>query len=154
MSLPPLLTETARPSQRSRTSLSQPNSNSPNHASRALEALEQHVLLDGFRIVLDDEKSGGSYLFNAASNSRLIDFYGFFGSMPVGYNHPHFAEPAVQKELARAASIKIANSAVYPPGSADFAETLVRVPGLPPLERYLFIEGGALAIENTLKAAM
>ncbi len=29
-----------------------------------------------------------------------------------------------------------------------------RVAGLPPLERYLFIEGGALAIENTLKAAM
>ena len=27
-------------------------------------------------------------------------------------------------------------------------------PDLPPLERYLFIEGGALAIENTLKAAM
>ena len=25
---------------------------------------------------------------------------------------------------------------------------------MPPLERYLFIEGGALAIENTLKAAM
>ena len=33
-------------------------------------------------------------------------------------------------------------------------ETLSRVAGLPPLDRYLFIEGGALAIENTLKAAM
>jgi 4-aminobutyrate aminotransferase and related aminotransferases len=28
------------------------------------------------------------------------------------------------------------------------------VAGFPPLDRYLFIEGGALAIENTLKAAM
>src|SRR3974377_137010 len=26
--------------------------------------------------------------------------------------------------------------------------------GLPPLERYFFIEGGALAVENALKAAM
>src|SRR4051794_35795329 len=152
MSMPPVLTETARPS-RSRSAESQPNENSKS-AARALEILEQHVLLDGFRIVLDDARSRGSYLFNAASDSRLIDFYGFFGSMPVGYNHPHFAEPAVQEELARAASIKIANSDVYSPGYAEFVETLVRVAGLPPLERYLFIEGGALAIENTLKAAM
>ena len=115
-----MLTESARPSQRSRTS--QSNSENENHghadAARALEILQQHVLLDGFKIVFDDEKSRGSYLHNAASDSRLIDFYGFFGSLPVGYNHPHFAEVAVQKELARAASIKVANSDVYSRGYA------------------------------------
>jgi L-lysine 6-transaminase len=153
--MPPVLTETARPSQRSRSSVSKSTTTKrPSAASRALETLEQHVLLDGFRIVFDHEKSRGSYLYNAASDSRLIDLYGFFGSMPVGYNHPHFAEPAVQKELARAASIKVANSDVYSPGYAEFVETFSRVAGLLPLERYLFIEGGALAIENTLKAAM
>jgi L-lysine 6-transaminase len=153
--MPPVLTETARPSQRSHSSVSKSNTiTSPTVASRALETLEQHVLLDGFRIVLDDEKSRGSYLHNAATDSRLLDLYGFFGSMPVGYNHPHFAEPAVQKELARAASIKVANSDVYSHGYAEFVETFSRVAGLPPLDRYLFIEGGALAIENTLKAAM
>jgi L-lysine 6-transaminase len=153
--MPPVLTETARPSQRSRSSVSQSTTtSSQSAATRALETLEQHVLLDGFRIVLDHEKSCGSYLFNAANDSRLIDLYGFFGSMPVGYNHPHFAEPAVQKELARAASIKVANSDVYSQGYAEFVETFSRVAGFPPLERYLFIEGGALAIENTLKAAM
>jgi L-lysine 6-transaminase len=152
--MPPVLTETARPS-RSRTAENQPNENEENKiASHALQALEQHVLLDGFRIVLDDERSRGSYLFNAASNSRLIDLYGFFGSLTVGYNHPHFSEPAVQKELARAATIKIANSDVYSPAYAEFVETFSRVAGLPPLERYLFIEGGAMAVENTLKAAM
>ena len=52
------------------------------------------------------------------------------------------------------AQIKIANSDVYSEAYAEFVETFVRVAGLPPLERYLFIEGGALAIENTLKAAM
>jgi L-lysine 6-transaminase len=153
--MPPVLTETARPSQRSRTSVSKSTTNSSQTvATRALETLEQHVLLDGFRIVLDHEKSRGSYLYNAASDSRLIDLYGFFGSMPIGYNHPHFDEPAVQKELARAASIKVANSDIYSPGYAEFVETFSRVAGLPPLDRYLFIEGGALAIENTLKAAM
>src|SRR3977135_2874218 len=155
MSMPPVLTETARPSQRSRTSVSKSTTTSSQAvATRALETLEQHVLVDAFRIVLDHEKSRGSYLYNAASDSRLIDLYGFFGSMPVGYNHPHFAEPAVQKELARAASIKIANSDIYSAAYAEFVETFVRVAPLPPLSRYLFIEGGALAIENTLKAAM
>ena len=153
--MPPVLTETARPSQRSRSSVSKSTTTiSQTLATRALETLEQHVLLDGFRIVLDHEKSRGSYLYNAASESRLIDLYGFFGSMPIGYNHPHFDEPAVQKELARAASIKVANSDIYSPGYAEFVETFSRVAGFPPLERYLFIEGGALAIENTLKAAM
>ena len=71
--------------------------------------------------------------------------------MPVGFNHPHFDEPEVQKELARAATIKVANSDVYSQGYAEFVETFTRVAGLPPLERYLFIEGGALAIENTLE---
>ena len=154
--MPPVLTEAARTSSRRRVSANKSQTErKPNAAAaRALEVLERHVLLDGFRIVLDHEKSRGSYLYNAASDSRLIDLYGFFGSMPVGYNHPHFDEPAVQKELARAASIKVANSDVYSPGYAEFVETFSRVAGLPPLERYLFIEGGALAIENTLKAAM
>ena len=153
--MPPVLTESARPTQRSRSIVStSTNAESQSGATHALEILEQHVLLDGFRIVLDVEKSRGSYLYNAATNSRLIDCYGFFGSMPVGYNHPHFADPEVQKELARAASIKVANSDVYSEGYAEFVETFSRVAGLPPLERYLFIEGGALAIENTLKAAM
>jgi len=151
--MPPVLTETARPS-RSRPAENQTRTDDKTNVSRALQILEQHVLLDGFRIVFDDERSRGSYLFNAASNSRLIDLYGFFGSMPVGYNHPHFNDPAVQQELARAATIKIANSDVYSEGYAEFVETFSRVAGFAPLERYLFIEGGSLAVENTLKAAM
>ena len=79
---------------------------------------------------------------------------GFFGSNPIGFNHPHFERPEVKADLLRAAQIKIANSDVYSESYAEFVETFVRVAGLPPLERYLFIEGGALAIENTLKAAM
>src|SRR3982750_4696897 len=106
MSMPPVLTESARPS-RSRTAETQTKPASENAASHALGILEQQGLLDGFKIVLDDKRSRGSYLHNAATDSRLIDFYGFFGSLPVGYNHPHFAEPEVQKELARAATIKI-----------------------------------------------
>ena len=124
------------------------------NASRVLESLEQHILLDGFRIVIDLEKSRGSYLYDAATGHRLIDFYGFFGSLAVGFNHPHFDKPEVQRDLLRAAKIKVANSDVYSQAYAEFVETFVRVVGRPPLDRFLFIEGGALAVENTLKAAM
>ncbi|HEY1770232.1 MAG TPA: L-lysine 6-transaminase [Chthoniobacterales bacterium] len=122
--------------------------------SRVLDTIAEHVLLDGFRIVIDLEKSKGSYLYDAAHDQRLIDLYGFFGSNPVGFNHPHFERPEVKADLLRAAKIKIANSDVYSEGYARFVETFWRVVGLPPLERMLFIDGGALAVENTLKAAM
>jgi L-lysine 6-transaminase len=122
--------------------------------SGVLESLEQHILLDGFRIVIDLEKSRGSYLFDAANGHRLIDLYGFFGSMAVGFNHPYFDRPEVERDLLRAAKIKVANSDVYSQAYAEFVDTLVRVVGRPPLDRFLFIEGGALAVENTLKAAM
>ncbi len=149
--MPPVLTEAARTS--SRRQISEPKL--PVHdAAGVLKSLEEHVLLDGFKIVIDLEKSRGSYLYNEVNDQRLIDLYGFFGSNPIGFNHPHFESPEVKADLLRAAQIKIANSDVYSEAYAEFVETFVRVAGLPPLERYLFIEGGALAIENTLKAAM
>ncbi|MEY2485717.1 MAG: L-lysine 6-transaminase [Verrucomicrobiota bacterium] len=123
-------------------------------ASHVLESLEQHILLDGFRIVIDLEKSRGSYLYDSATGHRLIDLYGFFGSMAVGFNHPYFEEAEVQHDLLRAAKVKVANSDVYSEAYAQFVETFSRVCGMPPLDRYLFIEGGAMAVENCLKAAM
>lgn len=123
-------------------------------AGHVLHELEQHILMDGFKIVIDLEKSRGSYLFDAATGHRLIDMYGFFGSMPIGFNHPYFDNPEVKDELARAARTKVANSDVYSEAYAEFVETFARVAPMPPLSRYLFIEGGALAVENTLKAAM
>src|ERR1700704_1827603 len=155
MSMPSVLTEAARTSSRRCISETKPPAHDKAHdASSVLKSLEQHVLLDGFKIVIDLDKSRGSYLHNAFNDQRLIDLYGFFGSNPVGFNHPHFERPEVKADLLRAAQIKVANSDIYSPGYAEFVETFSRVAGLPPLDRYLFIEGGALAIENTLKAAM
>src|SRR2546421_5551567 len=163
MSIPPVsaigrirpdeLTEAASPLSRTPKS-EKSRSRGTISPSTVLDTIERHVLLDGFRIVVDLEKSRGSYLYNAVDDRRLIDLYGFFGSMPVGFNHPHFDDPQVQRDLLRAAKGKIANSDVYSDGYAEFVATFERVVGLPPLGRYLFIEGGALAVENCLKAAM
>src|SRR5205809_4343356 len=150
--MPPVLTEAARPSKkRSRIA----ETKAPVQDSTwALHVLEKHVLMDGFKIVIDLKKSRGSYLYDAATGRRLLDLYGFFGSLTIGFNHPYFDEPAVIDDLLRAAKFNVANSDIYSDGYAEFVETFSRVAGFPPLDRYLFIEGGALAIENTLKAAM
>src|SRR6266496_6058880 len=150
MSMPPVLTEAA--SLRSRATKSEKQKGIA--PSNVLEIIEQHVLLDGFKVVVDLEKSRGSYLYDAASDRRLIDLYGFFGSMPVGFNHPHFDGRDVQRDLLRAAKVKIANSDVYSEGYAEFIKPFDRVDVFPPQDRYLFIEGGALAVENRLKAAI
>jgi L-lysine 6-transaminase len=116
--------------------------------------LEKHLLIDGFQIIVDLRKSRGSTLIDAATGRQLLDLYGFFGSMPLGFNHPCFEQQNVQADLLEAARVKVANPDVYCTHLARFVQTFHRVMGLPPLERYFFIEGGAAAVENALKAAM
>ena len=123
-------------------------------ARQVVAELQKHVLLDGFKLVFDAEKSRGSIFVDAATGREFIDFYSFYASQPVGFNHPYFDAPNVQADLLRAAKVKVANSDVYSVEYATFVKTFARVMGLAPLERYFFIEGGAMAVENALKAAM
>src|SRR5471030_1507317 len=119
-----------------------------------VSGLEKHILVDGFQIVIDLEKSRGCRIHDSVTGRDLVDIYGFFGSLPVGFNHPHFDDPDVQRDLLLSARTKVANSDVYTTLYAEFVSTLARVASLPPMERWFFIDGGALAVENALKAAM
>ena len=65
--------------------------------SAVVSDLQRHVLIDGFRIVIDFKKSHGSKLVDAVTGRELIDLYGFYGSLPVGFNHPHFDRPAYRR---------------------------------------------------------
>ncbi len=121
---------------------------------KVLATLEQHILVDGFKLIFDSGKSHGAIFVDAATGRSFIDLYGFYASQPIGFNHPYFNRPEVQADLLAAAKVKVANADVYTVQYATFVETFARVVGLPPLERYFFIEGGALAVENALKAAM
>jgi L-lysine 6-transaminase len=119
-----------------------------------IAGLEKHILVDGFKIVIDLKRSRGSRLVDAASGRELLDLYSFYASTPVGYNHPYLERPEVEAELLAAAKIKVASSDVYSVFYAEFVETFASVMPLPPLHRFFFIEGGAAAVENALKAAM
>jgi len=75
--------------------------------------IERHVLVDGFRIVIDLKNSHGPYLMDEVTGRPLLDLYGFYGSMPIGFNHPYFEQAAVQQDLLEAARTKVANADVY-----------------------------------------
>ena len=116
--------------------------------------LEQHILVDGFKLVFDLARSHGSYFVDAATGRQLIDLYSFYASQPIGFNHPYFDRPEVKADLLAAAKVKVSNADVYTVQYATFVRDFARVMGLRPLDRYFFIDGGALAVENALKPAM
>src|SRR5436190_17409622 len=116
--------------------------------------LEKHILVDGFKLVFDAQRSRGSQFVDAATGRELIDLYGFYASQPVGFNHPYFDRPEVQSDLLAAAKVKVANADVYTVQFAEFVKTFARVMALKGMERFFFIEGGAAAVENAVKAAM
>jgi len=130
------------------------NADSQISPQSVVSELRKHLLVDGFRIVVDLHQSRGPRLVDAATGRQFFDLYGFFGSMPIGYNHPHFDDPEVKAAFLEAGRVKVANPDVYTTHLARFVNTFNRVMGLPPLDRYFFIEGGALAVENAVKAAM
>jgi len=121
---------------------------------QAIAELEHHILVDGFKLVFDVARSRGSRFVDAATGREFIDLYSFYASQPIGFNHPYLDRPEVKADLLAAAKIKVANADVYTVQYATFVQTFARVAGLAPLDRYFFIEGGALAVENALKTAM
>ncbi|MER6579191.1 L-lysine 6-transaminase [Nonomuraea sp. NPDC001023] len=113
--------------------------------------LARHLLVDGYRLVLDLELSRGSWLVDARNGRRYLDFYTFFASAPLGVNPPF--DPDFAALLGQVARNKPANPDIYTEHLADFVDTFARVLGDPELPHLFFVEGGALAVENALKTA-
>ena len=119
-----------------------------------LPTLREHLLVDGFDLVLDLTRSHGSTLVDARDGREWLDLFTFFASSPLGMNHPALADDATfREELATAAVNKPSNSDIYTVEMARFADTFARVLGDPALPHLFFIDGGALAVENALKVA-
>lgn len=115
--------------------------------------LARHQLADGYPMVFDLERSHGSWLFDAKTETEYLDAFTCFASWPVGYNHPGLREKAFEEELLRAARMNPSNADLYTREMAAFVETFatqVTPPGFP---HHFWISGGALAVENALKVA-
>ena len=116
--------------------------------------LARHLLVDGFELVLDLDRSHGSWLVDARDGREYLDLFTFFASSALGMNHPALAgDPVFRAELLTAALSKPSNSDVYTVAMARFVDTFARVLGDPALPHLFFVEGGAPAVENALKVA-
>ena len=115
------------------------------------ETLGRYILADGLDLVMDLERSHGSWIVDQRDASEYLDLYTMYASQAIGYNHPGMLE--ISDELARAATQKPICSDVYTEQMARFMEVFARVAMPSYLPHAFFIEGGALAVENALKAA-
>lgn len=116
--------------------------------------LARSMLVDGLDLVLDLDRSTGSQLVDARTGDRFLDMFTFFASSALGMNHPALAtDERFRAELTQAAVNKPSNSDVYSVPMARFVDTFVRVLGDPQLPHLFLVDGGALAVENALKAA-
>lgn len=114
------------------------------------ERLGKHILADGYSIVMDIEKSHGSYIVDE-NGHEYLDMFSMFGSGSIGYNHPHLIKNT--DFLGRMAVNKPTVSDIYTEQYADFVDTFERVAIPKELPYTFFVSGGALAVENALKAA-
>jgi L-lysine 6-transaminase len=123
-------------------------------AANVHSTLGKHILVDGFHVAIDLEKSHGSWIYDAVSEREILDFYSYFATLPIGHNHPGLVDnEEFMTALTRAAVSNPANSDIYAGEFAAFVETFSRL-AVPPEFRYLFfIAGGALAVENGMKTA-
>ncbi|MBI5021967.1 MAG: L-lysine 6-transaminase [Ignavibacteriales bacterium] len=113
----------------------------------------KHMLVDVLDFIIDLKKSEGVYIWDSRSNRRLLDFFTFVASMPVGLNHPKMMTPEFKEKMAYVSINKPTNSDVYCVEMAEFVETFSRVAMPDYLPYVFFVEGGALGVENALKSA-
>lgn len=115
--------------------------------------LQKHMLVDGFPIVLDLDKSGNGYYVDAVSGRSFVDFFSCFASVPLSLNHPGMRTDEFIREIGRVALHKPSNSDLYTDVMAGFVDTLFATAAAKHFKYSFFIEGGALANENALKVA-
>lgn len=121
--------------------------------SDVIVTIRKHLIGDGFEFVVDMERSRGSYIVDAISGRRLLDFYSCFASNPLGFSHPKMKDAAFLDKLIWCAVHNVTNSDLFTEYKAEFVDYFWRA-AAPQGMKYMFmIAGGALGIENALKAS-
>src|SRR4051812_35949358 len=110
--------------------------------------LSKHILADKHAVVVDLQRSYGSWLVDEDGKERL-DCFSQYASQPLGWNHPKVKERSGR--LFNVCMHNVANSDIYTAEYAKFVETFASI--TPNFNYHFFIAGGALGIENALKAS-
>jgi len=117
------------------------------------KTISQNILADGYSFVFDLERSHDTYFVDEISGREYLDFFTFFASNAVGYNHPKLKDPSFLEKLTLSAIHKPSNSDIYTTLMAEFVDKFSQV-AMPDSMPHLFlVSGGALAVENALKTS-
>jgi len=111
------------------------------------------MLIKGYALVFDTEKSHGSYIVDSLTDKEFLDMFTFYASWPISHNHPSLREASFMKKISNVSIHNPSNPDIYTIEQAQFVSTFKRV-CMPPEFKHLFlIAGGTLAVENALKVA-
>jgi L-lysine 6-transaminase len=114
-----------------------------------IAVLDSRLLIDRNAIVVDLERSLSSWVVDHRNGRQYLDCFSQFASQALGWNHPKMV--AQKDRLAAAAINRPANSDMYTTQMADFVSKFSEF--TTDFKHHFYICGGAIAVENGLKAA-
>ncbi|MBK7644108.1 MAG: L-lysine 6-transaminase [Planctomycetes bacterium] len=117
------------------------------------ETLKRHQLADGYPFVFDLDRSHGCWLYDSRTDTEYLDTFTCFASWAIGYNHPGMADEGFRSELLKAALNNPSNADLYTTQMAEFVQTFARDVTPAGYPHHFWVSGGALAVENAMKAA-
>jgi len=118
-------------------------------AHQVHDVMRAYTICDGESIIIDRNRSSGSHLVDSITGNSYLDCTSQFASMAIGWNHPKMI--ANIEKLGKIALHKYANSDYFSIELAEFTQQFAL--NAPDFKHFFFIEGGAIGVENALKAA-
>jgi len=122
-------------------------------ASKVHATLGKLMQTDGLSLVFDIDKSHGTYVYDSLTKREYLDFFSMFATSPVGYNHPKFRDEELIRRFGELAVTNVTNSDFYTREMASFVDKFSKLAVPRDMKHMFLISGGALGIENALKAA-
>jgi len=121
---------------------------------KAMDVLRKYMLVDGFDVLIDFDRSRGNTVVDARTGTAYLDMFSMVASQPLGFNHPALSEEPFRSQLLSAAINNTTNSDIYNAHAATFVDTFMsRV--APSYMKHLFlVAGGTLGVENAVKIAI
>jgi L-lysine 6-transaminase len=121
--------------------------------TEVINELKKYMLIDGYNLVLDVQSSKSPYFIDERTETKYMDFFTCFASLPLGLNPPQIMDKKFKSYISEIALNKPSNADIYTTAMATFVKTFFKI-AVPDIFKYSFyISGGALAVENALKTA-
>ncbi len=107
-----------------------------------------------YNIRIDFEKSHNSFIFDKNSNKDILDFFGQYATLSLGYSHPIYENKAFHDDIKRISHQKIVNNEIASDEAISFDKEFKSFTSMDKFHYYHYACTGALAIEAAIKTAL